>query len=100
MVALPFHVVMESASAVQRTTLLAFFLLLLIGILIAFYFSYRNSRPLSRLLETVSSHYTSDHSWLDRRDSFASIENVLNEIFDQNHDLQVKLEQHLSLIHI
>ena len=97
-VALPFHVVMESASAVQRTTLFAFFLLLLIGILIAFYFSYRNSRPLSRLLETVSSHYTSDHSWLDRRDSFATIENVLNEIFDQNHDLQVKLEQHLPLL--
>lgn len=98
-VAFPFHVVMESASAVQRTTLLAFFSFLLVGIGIALYFSYRNSRPLSRLLDTVSSRYvSSEHAVERRRDSFAAIETVLNEVFDQNHDLREKLEQYLPVL--
>lgn len=92
----PTHIVMDKINYIQKITLFIFISILSVGLLIAFYLAYRNSKPIRKLLQTVSSFTAAS---TDRsRDSFIMIQNTVSRIVENHAELSEKLEQQLPFV--
>ncbi len=95
--AVPLDVVMTKVSYIQKMVYTVTAIILLAGISIAVAFSYKNSKPLSRLMDSILNK--KDFSVGKKyKNSYDLIETVLKDEFDKNEYLRTKLEQHIPLL--
>ncbi len=95
--AVPLNVVMTKVSYIKKIVYIFAAIILLAGISIAIGFSYKNSKPLNRLMDSIlnKKDFSVNRKY---KNSYDLIETVLNDEFDKNEYLKTKLEQHIPLL--
>ncbi len=95
--ALPYSAVMEKVESIQTSLTVILVVLLALGLAISLVFSYRNSRPVTKLLASALEKSGAGQAGAGKNE-FSIIENAMAQAFSSNAYLQKRLDQQLPLL--
>ncbi|OXM82759.1 helix-turn-helix domain-containing protein [Paenibacillus rigui] len=96
LVAQPVNVVLKKVLYIKKMTFTLAFLFLAIGLLIAYFIAYRNSRPLKHIMETIMER-TNGEGYAGS-DGYHLIRHTVSRLIDNNQELQGKIEKQAPLL--
>lgn len=91
LVAQPPHIVLQKVIYIKKITFTVVFLFLGLGILLAYLFAYRNSKPWTRILNTIKERFSGDSTGSE--DPYGFVQNTLTRLIDNNYELGEKIER-------
>lgn len=95
-VAQPASFVLNKVNYIQKTISTAVAIALLLGILIAFYLAYRNSKPLKSIVNTVLERY--EGYPYRSKDTYGLIEGTLSRLMSSNDELIEKVKEQIPIM--
>ncbi|MFS0723063.1 helix-turn-helix domain-containing protein [Paenibacillus sp. 1P07SE] len=95
-VAQPPHVVLEKVLYIKKITFALVGLFLVIGLLLASWLAYRNSRPLLRIVSTLSDRLSAQPQ--QPGDMYGFIQQAVSGLIDNNRELQSEIEKQAPLL--
>lgn len=94
--AVPYKAVMSKAESIRNTTLIFFILSFFIGLILASYFSYNNTKPMKILLLKVRALFENEKN--NPASEYEQLDSVISNLISKNNFLQNKMVEHRSLI--
>jgi two-component system response regulator YesN len=90
-VAQPPHIVLQKVIYIKKITFTVVFLFLGLGVLLAYLFAYRNSKPWTRILNTIKERFSGDSTGSE--DPYGFVQSTLTRLIDNNYELGEKIER-------
>lgn len=94
---LPDNIVMNKLNSFKRFILVIFIIELVIGILIAYFMAYRNSKPVNNILNQIKDTF-GEEQLESKGDAFSRINSTISSLISSNKFLQEKMELQKPLI--
>jgi len=95
-VAQPPHIVLEKVLYIKKIVFTVAAIFIAVGILLAYFFTYRNSKPLKAIVRTLSERIQSDESRTS--DTFGFIQRTVSGLIDNNTELQAEIRRQSPLL--
>ncbi|WP_167747100.1 helix-turn-helix domain-containing protein [Cohnella luojiensis] len=90
------QVVLEKVNYIKRITFITALIFLIIGIVLAYFFTYRNSKPLKKIMNTIRDRFQGE---TDRTyDAYRFIDDAVSRLIDNNQALQDEIEKQAPLL--
>jgi two-component system response regulator YesN len=96
LVAQPVNVVLEKVLYIKKITFTLAFIFLTTGLLVAYVFAYRNSRPLKHIMQTILER--TDWRGNSNSDTYRFIRDSVSQLIDNNREMQEKMEKQVPLL--
>ncbi|RXZ79948.1 AraC family transcriptional regulator [Paenibacillaceae bacterium] len=90
-VAQPPHIVLKKVFYIKKITFSLAILFLLVGVILAYFFTYRNSKPVKAIVSTLKERISGDHGRTD--DTFGFIQRTVSNLIDNNAELQEEIHK-------
>lgn len=87
----PTNIVLSKVNYIKGITLTVLGVSLLVGLIVASVFAYRNSKPLQRLVRMIAQGGESEQP--KKRDAYGMIEDTITELMHNNEELHVKIKE-------
>jgi two-component system, response regulator YesN len=94
--AVPYKTVMSKADNIRNTTITFFILSFFIGLALASYFSYNNTKPMKVLLLKVRALFENEKN--NSANEYEQLDSAISNLLSNNNYLQNKMVEHRSLI--
>lgn len=94
--ALPNHVVMANVNYIKKTTCIIMFLALLLGVLIAFFLAYKNSKPLQKIAAMMKELIDGDNDNVSS--GYAYLQSTVSKLIENNNNLKSAMQKQIPVI--
>lgn len=92
----PTKVVMDRVSYIKNITIVVTLAAVLIGFVIAFYLSYKRSKPLVEIIQMVSEFFGTSPE--DKKDEYEVIKNTFSDMIVRSKDLEEAVQSQIPII--
>lgn len=92
----PYDVVMEKAIYIKKITFVVILITLIVGAFIALFLSYRTTKPVVRIMQTLNKRW--DNAGEPKDDAFEYIHNIISSLIKNNEVLDAELKKQRSFV--
>ncbi len=95
-VAQPSYIFMDKVNYIKQTTITQIIITLMIGVMIASFLAYRNSKPLQSIIHNMKNHFEGET--LKAKDAYGFIENTISRLSNNNDELERKIKEQMPIL--